>query len=187
MDHTSQEYSTFTTNYLPPNQYESIMLSASKLKSPSVKFYERRETYELALVRSRVFSLCCSAIRSLHCRTDQTTPSRDLINTLAMNVASKTQTCWQHREFMSVLSQLQHENDSKGNTGPTDIWAYFGSVMSMHWWAHTLELRHARRCLTTSVAYHITWHGHWIEDLPESFKKRSRFWRALGSLHPFPG
>ncbi|KAF9046435.1 hypothetical protein BJ165DRAFT_1471732 [Panaeolus papilionaceus] len=52
MDHTSQEYSTFTTNYLPPNQYESIMLSASKLKSPSVKFYERRETYELALNRS---------------------------------------------------------------------------------------------------------------------------------------
>ncbi|PPR05354.1 hypothetical protein CVT24_007968 [Panaeolus cyanescens] len=50
-EHTFQEYSTFTTNYLPPNQYETIMLSASKLKAQSVKFYERREGYESTLAQ----------------------------------------------------------------------------------------------------------------------------------------
>ncbi|KIJ17712.1 hypothetical protein PAXINDRAFT_130029 [Paxillus involutus ATCC 200175] len=46
---TYQSYSSFTTSYKPVTEYESLLLSASKLRSRAVKAYERREPSELAL------------------------------------------------------------------------------------------------------------------------------------------
>ncbi|KAH0831905.1 hypothetical protein J3R83DRAFT_12788 [Lanmaoa asiatica] len=48
---TYQSYSSFTTTYKPATEYESLLVSASKLRSRAVKVYERREPAELSLVR----------------------------------------------------------------------------------------------------------------------------------------
>ncbi|KAJ3800908.1 hypothetical protein GGU11DRAFT_676191 [Lentinula aff. detonsa] len=52
-DNTFQAYSSFTTNYKPANQYESLLVAASKVKSRSTKAVERRDQYENALSRSQ--------------------------------------------------------------------------------------------------------------------------------------
>jgi hypothetical protein len=53
---TYQSYSSFTTSYKPATEYESLLLSASKLRSRAVKAYERREPSELALVSVKQLS-----------------------------------------------------------------------------------------------------------------------------------
>ena len=50
-DETFQAYSSFTTNYKPADQYESLLVKASKSKAQAVKGYQRRENYENSLVR----------------------------------------------------------------------------------------------------------------------------------------
>ncbi|KIL67874.1 hypothetical protein M378DRAFT_159079 [Amanita muscaria Koide BX008] len=49
---TLQTYSTFTTNYQPPEQYESLLVAASKTRSHGDRALERRESLEAALVES---------------------------------------------------------------------------------------------------------------------------------------
>lgn len=46
---TYQLYSSFTTAHKPANEYESLLISASKLRSRAVKAYEKREASEIAL------------------------------------------------------------------------------------------------------------------------------------------
>lgn len=53
-DETLQAYSTFTTNYKPPDQYESILVQASKLRAQAVKAYQRRERSESSLVSTYI-------------------------------------------------------------------------------------------------------------------------------------
>ncbi|KAI8978842.1 RNA-binding protein Prp24 [Trametes punicea] len=55
-EETFQAYSSFTTNYKPPDQYESLLVKASKLRSRAVKGFQIREEYETSLERSS-FSL----------------------------------------------------------------------------------------------------------------------------------
>ncbi|THH27765.1 hypothetical protein EUX98_g6425 [Antrodiella citrinella] len=55
-DETFATYSTFTTNYKPPDEYETLLVQASKLRSKAVKTYERREQHEQSLVQA-AFSL----------------------------------------------------------------------------------------------------------------------------------
>jgi hypothetical protein len=52
IDHpnTYQSYSSFTTAHKPADEYESRLVSASKLRSRAVKAYEKREASEIALV-----------------------------------------------------------------------------------------------------------------------------------------
>ncbi|KAI0632486.1 RNA-binding protein Prp24 [Trametes polyzona] len=51
-EETFQAYSSFTTNYKPHDQYESLLVQASKLRARSVKGYQIREEYEVSLERS---------------------------------------------------------------------------------------------------------------------------------------
>lgn len=51
-DETFQSYSSFTTNYKPPDEYEPILVAASKLRAGAVKTYQRREGSESSLVRA---------------------------------------------------------------------------------------------------------------------------------------
>ena len=51
-DETLQVYSTFTTNYKPPSEYESLLITASKIRSQATKAHELREMFETSLVRS---------------------------------------------------------------------------------------------------------------------------------------
>ncbi|KAG5646531.1 hypothetical protein DXG03_003298 [Asterophora parasitica] len=51
-EETSQYYSTFTTNHRPPDQYEALLVAASKLRGQAVKSFERREPFERALSQS---------------------------------------------------------------------------------------------------------------------------------------
>ncbi|KAI3616179.1 rna-binding protein prp24 [Moniliophthora roreri] len=51
-DATFQVYSTFTTNYKPSDQYEALMVAASKMKSHAVRGFEHREPFENELVNS---------------------------------------------------------------------------------------------------------------------------------------
>lgn len=51
-DETFQSYSTFTSNYRSPAEYEEILVQASKQRATAVKAYQFRESYETALVRS---------------------------------------------------------------------------------------------------------------------------------------
>ena len=50
-DETFQAYSSFTTNYKPADQYESLLVKASKSKAQAVKAFQRRERFENSLVR----------------------------------------------------------------------------------------------------------------------------------------
>jgi hypothetical protein len=51
MEDTFQAYSSFTTNYLPAQDYEKLLISASKMRGQCVRNWERREALELGLVR----------------------------------------------------------------------------------------------------------------------------------------
>ncbi|KAF5382630.1 hypothetical protein D9615_003010 [Tricholomella constricta] len=51
-EETAQYYSTFTTNYRPPEEYEALLMSASKLRTQAMKSFERREPFERALAQS---------------------------------------------------------------------------------------------------------------------------------------
>ncbi|KAJ3554397.1 hypothetical protein NM688_g3135 [Phlebia brevispora] len=55
-DETFQAYSSFTTNYKPPDQYESLLVQASKSRGLAVKVWQRREESESALAKAK-FSL----------------------------------------------------------------------------------------------------------------------------------
>jgi hypothetical protein len=49
-DETFQVYSTFTTNNKNPDEYEALLVAASKMRAQAVKAYQRREPKESALV-----------------------------------------------------------------------------------------------------------------------------------------
>ncbi|KAF9077529.1 hypothetical protein BDP27DRAFT_1311204 [Rhodocollybia butyracea] len=49
VDDTFQAYSSFTTKYKPANQYEPLLVAASKIKSRTLKAVERRDPHENAL------------------------------------------------------------------------------------------------------------------------------------------
>ena len=51
-DATFQAYSSFTTGYKPPIEYESLLVVASKARSGAVKSYAWKETREAVLVRT---------------------------------------------------------------------------------------------------------------------------------------
>lgn len=55
-DDTFQIYSSFTTNHKPPQEYEPLLVAATKIRSQAVKTFQRREAMEAALVQSN-FSL----------------------------------------------------------------------------------------------------------------------------------
>ncbi|KAF8798785.1 hypothetical protein BYT27DRAFT_7202479 [Phlegmacium glaucopus] len=49
LEETFQSYSSFTTKYLPPQDYEGLLVSASKIRGQSTRNYDRREPMELSL------------------------------------------------------------------------------------------------------------------------------------------
>ncbi|KAF9811778.1 hypothetical protein IEO21_06434 [Rhodonia placenta] len=51
-EETFQAYSSFTTNYRPPGQYEELLVNASKLRSQAKKATEKREQFETYLANS---------------------------------------------------------------------------------------------------------------------------------------
>ncbi|KAF8208710.1 hypothetical protein K438DRAFT_1812755 [Mycena galopus ATCC 62051] len=48
-EETAQIYSTFTTNFKPSKDYESLLVKASKIRGQAVKAFQRRETWETSL------------------------------------------------------------------------------------------------------------------------------------------
>ncbi|TFK90773.1 RNA-binding protein Prp24 [Polyporus arcularius HHB13444] len=51
-DETFQAYSSFTTNYKPPDEYEPLLVQASKARAQAVKAYQRREYFENSLAQA---------------------------------------------------------------------------------------------------------------------------------------
>ncbi|EIN12540.1 hypothetical protein PUNSTDRAFT_81810 [Punctularia strigosozonata HHB-11173 SS5] len=51
-EETFQSYSSFTTNHKPPQDYESTLVAATKLRGRATKNYERRERLENAVTSS---------------------------------------------------------------------------------------------------------------------------------------
>ena len=51
-DATFQAYSSFTTGYKPPTEYESLLVVASKARSGALKSYAWKEIREAVLVRT---------------------------------------------------------------------------------------------------------------------------------------
>lgn len=49
---TSQSYSSFTTKYQPPQDYETLLIAASKVRTQGTKSFDRREPMETGLVQS---------------------------------------------------------------------------------------------------------------------------------------
>ncbi|KAI0045685.1 hypothetical protein FA95DRAFT_1560887 [Auriscalpium vulgare] len=47
-----QSYSSFTTNYKPPQEYETLLVHASEIRAKAAKVYSWRESYETSLVQS---------------------------------------------------------------------------------------------------------------------------------------
>ncbi|KAL0960935.1 hypothetical protein HGRIS_005940 [Hohenbuehelia grisea] len=52
LEETAQSYSSFTTNFQPPQEYESLLVFASKIRSQSAKAYDHRERFETNLTNS---------------------------------------------------------------------------------------------------------------------------------------
>ncbi|KAF8195410.1 hypothetical protein BJ912DRAFT_956851 [Pholiota molesta] len=52
IEESFQTYSSFTTNYLPPQEYESILISASKVRGQSIRNFDRRERLETNITNS---------------------------------------------------------------------------------------------------------------------------------------
>ncbi|KAL4250529.1 hypothetical protein ABKN59_002266 [Abortiporus biennis] len=52
-DETFQTYSTFTTNYKLPDEYEPLLVQASKMKSQAVKAFQRREAAEMSISQAK--------------------------------------------------------------------------------------------------------------------------------------
>ncbi|KAJ7645566.1 hypothetical protein DFH06DRAFT_1425383 [Mycena polygramma] len=48
-EETAQAYSSFTTAYKPSEDYESLLVQASKIRGQGVKAFQRRETWETSL------------------------------------------------------------------------------------------------------------------------------------------
>ncbi|KAJ6512063.1 hypothetical protein C8R47DRAFT_1033985 [Mycena vitilis] len=48
-EETAQAYSSFTTAYKPSEDYESLLVQASKIRGQGVKSFQRRETWETSL------------------------------------------------------------------------------------------------------------------------------------------
>lgn len=63
-EETFQAYSSFTTNYKPTTEYESLLVAASKARSGAVKSYAWKEFREAVLVRNS-YSIICLSRRSL--------------------------------------------------------------------------------------------------------------------------
>ncbi|KAF5389233.1 hypothetical protein D9757_003432 [Collybiopsis confluens] len=53
VEDTFQAYSSFTTNYKPAEQYEPLLIAASKVKTRTLKAIERRDQHENTLSRSQ--------------------------------------------------------------------------------------------------------------------------------------
>lgn len=53
-ENTYQSYSSFTTAHKPADEYESLLVSASKLRSRANRAYEKREPSEIALVSKSI-------------------------------------------------------------------------------------------------------------------------------------
>ncbi|PFH53912.1 hypothetical protein AMATHDRAFT_186548 [Amanita thiersii Skay4041] len=51
-EETFQSYSTFTTNFKPPEAYEMLLVAASKIRGQGQRAFERREKLEAALTQS---------------------------------------------------------------------------------------------------------------------------------------
>ncbi|KAI0726224.1 RNA-binding protein Prp24 [Fomitopsis betulina] len=51
-EETFQGYSSFTTNFKPPEEYEPLLVEASKMRAQPVKAYEKRESLEASLAQS---------------------------------------------------------------------------------------------------------------------------------------
>ncbi|KAI0338891.1 hypothetical protein BDW22DRAFT_1409299 [Trametopsis cervina] len=51
-DETFQAYSSFTTNHKPADQYEALLVQASKSRAQAVKAYQKREPHETSLAQS---------------------------------------------------------------------------------------------------------------------------------------
>jgi squamous cell carcinoma antigen recognized by T-cells 3 len=64
-----QSYSSFTTSYKPAQEYESLLIAASKQRAKALKQLERREALEVALVRRLV--LCVREYKSHSCNQKQ--------------------------------------------------------------------------------------------------------------------
>jgi len=65
IDDTFQSYSTFTSNYKLPKDYEAFMVAASKIRSRTAKSLQRREASEQSLVccfRVNVGSVCLTIL-----------------------------------------------------------------------------------------------------------------------------
>jgi hypothetical protein len=110
-DETFQFYSTFTSTYKPPQEYESLLVSASKLRSRAVESYQRKEIRELALVclhslfyfsklRLDVVSssFLFGSIRLLHKRRKETEKTRCFCIGWAVRArhccSRKSEVCW---------------------------------------------------------------------------------------------
>lgn len=55
IEDTLQSYSSFTTNYLPPQDYESTLVAATKIRGQSVRNFDRRDRLETAIVNMTFF------------------------------------------------------------------------------------------------------------------------------------
>ncbi|KAJ7644334.1 hypothetical protein FB45DRAFT_897551 [Roridomyces roridus] len=65
-EETAQAYSSFTTNYKPSEDYEALLVKASKIRGQAVKAFQRRETWETSLAQSsssETFALYIAAER----------------------------------------------------------------------------------------------------------------------------
>ncbi|KAJ7505514.1 hypothetical protein B0H11DRAFT_2220941 [Mycena galericulata] len=51
-EETAQAYSSFTTNYKSSEDYEGLLVKASKIRGQAVKAFQRRETWETSLAQS---------------------------------------------------------------------------------------------------------------------------------------
>lgn len=112
-DETFQSYSSFTSNFKPPQEYEELLVAASKLHSKTAKGYEYRDPYETSLVGFRpspIFSVLSTSF-DVH-RPKQDIHSQHTTTISPTNDVPKSLTSRFWQEYTNVLSRRLPNGDS---------------------------------------------------------------------------
>jgi hypothetical protein len=111
-DETFQAYSSFTTNSKPPDQYEGLLVQASKIRAQAVKAYQRREPYESSLVRILIRDMKY-VIRHMY-RYKPVIHSRAMLTILSMRERARIRILFCCQPSMNELSLKLQSGDLLG-------------------------------------------------------------------------
>lgn len=131
IEDTFQSYSSFTTNYLPPQDYESLMVSASKIRGQSIRNLDRRERLETNLVLA--LPPLIILFLTYHFRLTKMAHWKHSSNISDMNGGQNIQISLSRAEYMKERSQRLLSDVSQEKLEQRRPYGCSGRVTVMRW------------------------------------------------------